>query len=152
VLPSPQGVVYDSDPKKRNLQMQRTANALKSNRLRTYVEKITKASTRTPAKAHFVCLSVCLSVSLSVCVPLAALPINDLPTPHPKPTQHRSPTKKQESEEFFASWGNEGEADICEALSDLIILTATRCLHGDDVRQARFVDDGVAARSSFLGG
>jgi hypothetical protein len=37
-----QGVVYDSDPKKRNLQMQRTANALKSNRLRTYVEKITK--------------------------------------------------------------------------------------------------------------
>lgn len=37
-----EGVVYDSDPKKRNLQMQRTANALKSNRLRTYVEKITK--------------------------------------------------------------------------------------------------------------
>lgn len=43
--PVTQGVVYDSDPKKRNLQMQRTANALKSNRLRTYVEKITKART-----------------------------------------------------------------------------------------------------------
>jgi hypothetical protein len=39
-----EGVVYDSDPKKRNLQMQRTANALKSNRLRTYVGKITKVS------------------------------------------------------------------------------------------------------------
>ena len=42
---------------------------------------------------------------------------------------------KQEAEDFFAAWGNEGNVDICDALSDLIILTATRCLHGDDVRQ-----------------
>jgi len=34
------GVVYDCDPKKRNLQMQRTSSALKSTRLRSYVEKI----------------------------------------------------------------------------------------------------------------
>ena len=38
------GVVYDSDPKKRNLQMQRTSSALKSNRLRSYVDKIKMVS------------------------------------------------------------------------------------------------------------
>lgn len=43
----------------------------------------------------------------------------------------------QESEDFFSAWGNEGTVDICDALSDLIILTASRCLHGDDVRQVR---------------
>ncbi|EWM25289.1 obtusifoliol 14-alpha demethylase [Nannochloropsis gaditana] len=82
-----EGVVYDSDPKKRNLQMQRTANALKSGRLRTYVEKIS-----------------------------------------------------EETEAFFKGWGEAGEVDICEALSDLIILTASRCLHGDDVRQELFAE------------
>lgn len=44
-----EGVVYDSDPKKRNTQMQRTAAALKSSRLKTYVEKIIKASCLKPA-------------------------------------------------------------------------------------------------------
>jgi hypothetical protein len=44
-----EGVVYDSDPKKRNTQMQRTAAALKSSRLKTYVEKIIKASRSKPA-------------------------------------------------------------------------------------------------------
>ena len=53
--PKLQGVVYDSDPKKRTLQMQRTANALKSNRLRTYVEKITKAR----ACGLVSCLALC---------------------------------------------------------------------------------------------
>ena len=53
-------MVYDSDPKKRTLQMQRTANALKSNRLRTYVEKITKAS------ACLVFGVWCLGVALGV--------------------------------------------------------------------------------------
>ncbi|KAM3572425.1 hypothetical protein VYU27_005554 [Nannochloropsis oceanica] len=101
-----EGVVYDSDPKKRNLQMQRTANALKSGRLRTYVEKIT-----------------------------------------------------EETEVFLKGWGEEGEVDICEALSDLIILTASRCLHGDDVRQELFaevsklyndLDQGITPISVFF--
>jgi len=38
------GVVYDCDPKKRNLQMQRTSSALKSSRLRSYVDKIKAVS------------------------------------------------------------------------------------------------------------
>lgn len=47
-----EGVVYDSDPKKRNMQMQRTAAALKSSRLKTYVEKITKVRQAGPTEAR----------------------------------------------------------------------------------------------------
>lgn len=35
-------------------------------------------------------------------------------------------------------WGASGEVDILTALSDLTILTASRCLHGDDVRETLF--------------
>ena len=36
------------------------------------------------------------------------------------------------------SWGQEGELDLFHALSELTILTASRCLHGDDVREKLF--------------
>jgi sterol 14-demethylase len=43
------------------------------------------------------------------------------------------PKIQRETEEFLRKWGNEGEVDILEALSELTILTSTRCLYGDDV-------------------
>ncbi len=43
-----------------------------------------------------------------------------------------------ETREFLADWGNEGEIDLFHALSELTILTASRTLHGDDVRTKVF--------------
>lgn len=45
---------------------------------------------------------------------------------------------EQETKEFLKDWGQEGEIDLFHALSELTILTASRCLHGDDVRQKLF--------------
>ena len=39
-----------------------------------------------------------------------------------------------EAEEFFAKWGQEGEVDLLEEFSRLIILTASRCLLGEEIR------------------
>lgn len=39
-----------------------------------------------------------------------------------------------EAEKFFKRWGEEGEIDLIEKLSELIILTASRCLMGPEVR------------------
>eukprot|EP00241_Pyramimonas_parkeae_P001670 CAMPEP_0114245264 /NCGR_PEP_ID=MMETSP0058-20121206/11792_1 /TAXON_ID=36894 /ORGANISM="Pyramimonas parkeae, CCMP726" /LENGTH=484 /DNA_ID=CAMNT_0001358283 /DNA_START=463 /DNA_END=1917 /DNA_ORIENTATION=+ len=44
----------------------------------------------------------------------------------------------QEAEAFFERWGEEGEVDLLEQLSDLIILTASRCLMGKEVREQLF--------------
>ncbi|XP_014661368.1 PREDICTED: lanosterol 14-alpha demethylase-like [Priapulus caudatus] len=41
---------------------------------------------------------------------------------------------EDETREYFKAWGHKGERDIFEALSELIILTASRCLHGSEVR------------------
>ena len=40
----------------------------------------------------------------------------------------------REAEEFFACWGAEGEVDLLEEFSRLIILTASRCLLGEEIR------------------
>ena len=37
-------------------------------------------------------------------------------------------------------WGKSGEACLLNSLSELIIMSATRCLHGDDVRETMFND------------
>jgi sterol 14-demethylase len=37
-------------------------------------------------------------------------------------------------------WGASGQVDILTSLSELTILTASRCLHGDDVREHIFKD------------
>ena len=42
--------------------------------------------------------------------------------------------------EYLARWGESGEINILDALSELTILTASRCLHGDDVRETMFED------------
>jgi len=45
------------------------------------------------------------------------------------------PMMLQETEAYFSKWGNEGTTDIYTALSELIILTASRCLMGHEVRE-----------------
>lgn len=39
-----------------------------------------------------------------------------------------------ETQDYFSQWGESGEIDLLETLSELTILTASRCLMGDDVR------------------
>merc|ERR1712157_218116 len=65
----------------------------------------------------------------------------------------------KETEIFLEDWGDEGQLDIFEVLSDLTILTASRCLHGDDVRETLFrevsqlyhdLDHGVTPLSVFF--
>jgi sterol 14-demethylase len=45
---------------------------------------------------------------------------------------------ERETRQYLESWGQEGELDLFHALSELTILTASRCLHGDDVREKLF--------------
>ncbi|XP_028926816.1 lanosterol 14-alpha demethylase isoform X2 [Ornithorhynchus anatinus] len=44
------------------------------------------------------------------------------------------PLIEKETKEYFASWGESGEKNLFEALSELIILTASHCLHGREIR------------------
>lgn len=48
------------------------------------------------------------------------------------------PLMVREAEDFFANWGNEGEIDLLEELSNLIILTGSRCILGREVRENLF--------------
>lgn len=41
---------------------------------------------------------------------------------------------EDETKEYFKRWGDSGERNLFEALSELIILTASRCLHGVEIR------------------
>ncbi|XP_013614481.1 PREDICTED: sterol 14-demethylase-like [Brassica oleracea var. oleracea] len=45
-----------------------------------------------------------------------------------------------EAEGFFSNWGESGEVDLKEELDSLIILTASRCLLGREVRDQLFDD------------
>jgi cytochrome P450 len=51
-----------------------------------------------------------------------------------KPLQSYVSKIEKETLEYLGKWGDQGEIDILEALSELTILTSSRCLHGDDVR------------------
>lgn len=64
-----------------------------------------------------------------------------------------------ETETFFKGWGNEGTVDIREELSKLIILTASRCLMGREIREHLFgdvarlfqqIDEGLTTVSVFF--
>lgn len=48
------------------------------------------------------------------------------------------PKIEYETRAYIKNWGDEGELDLLHALSELTILTASRCLHGDDVREHMF--------------
>uniref|UniRef100_UPI00398F6D7F lanosterol 14-alpha demethylase n=1 Tax=Pristiophorus japonicus TaxID=55135 RepID=UPI00398F6D7F len=41
---------------------------------------------------------------------------------------------EEETHEYFKRWGDSGVKNLFEALSELIILTASRCLHGKEIR------------------
>ena len=65
---------------------------------------------------------------------------------------------ERETRDYIKEWGNEGELDLLEKLSELTILTATRCLHGNDVREQMFkevaqlfhdLDHGISPLSVF---
>ena len=45
-----------------------------------------------------------------------------------------------ETNAFLAKWPDDGEVDLIKDLGEMIILTASRCLHGDDVRETMFAD------------
>jgi sterol 14-demethylase len=76
-----------------------------------------------------------------------------------KPLESYVPKIERETLEYLSQWGNEGEIDLLEKLSELTILTSSRCLHGDDVREqlgpevARLyhdLDKGVTPVSFFF--
>jgi sterol 14-demethylase len=66
---------------------------------------------------------------------------------------------ERETRQFLKDWGDSGEIDLFHALSELTILTASRCLHGDDVRENMFrevsqlyhdLDQGVTPLTVFF--
>ena len=65
----------------------------------------------------------------------------------------------QETTEFLKGWGDEGEVDLLDAMSRLIILTASRCLMGKEVREYLFeevslllhdIDEGLNPLAIFF--
>ena len=69
------------------------------------------------------------------------------------------PKIEKETIEYLKRWGESGEVNILDALSELTILTSSRCLHGDDVRDNMFeevsriyhdLDKGVTPLSFFF--
>lgn len=69
------------------------------------------------------------------------------------------PKIERETRQFLKDWGESGEVDLFHALSELTILTASRCLHGDDVRENIFkevselyhdLDQGVTPLTVFF--
>ncbi|KAM8884777.1 lanosterol 14-alpha demethylase [Synchiropus picturatus] len=66
--------------------------------------------------------------------------------------QFREHVKIIEAEtiEYFQRWGDSGERDLFESMSELIILTASSCLHGKEIRS--MLDEGVAQLYADLDG
>mmetsp|Transcript_2616 Transcript_2616/g.2594 ORF Transcript_2616/g.2594 Transcript_2616/m.2594 type:complete len:482 (-) Transcript_2616:95-1540(-) len=69
------------------------------------------------------------------------------------------PKIEMETLQYIKHWGESGELNILDALSELTILTASRCLHGDEVREGMFnevaktfhdLDKGVTPLSFFF--
>jgi len=66
---------------------------------------------------------------------------------------------ERETRDYLSEWGKEGTVDIFHALSELTILTASRTLHGNDVREKLYkevselyhdMDQGVTPLTVFL--
>ena len=69
------------------------------------------------------------------------------------------PKIEMETLAYLKQWGDSGTVNILDALSELTILTSSRCLHGDDVRENMFaevsriyydLDKGVTPLSFFF--
>uniref|UniRef100_A0A672MAC9 Lanosterol 14-alpha demethylase n=1 Tax=Sinocyclocheilus grahami TaxID=75366 RepID=A0A672MAC9_SINGR len=57
---------------------------------------------------------------------------------------------EEETKDYFKRWGDSGEKNLFEALSELVILTASRCLHGCEIRS--MLDERVAQLYADLDG
>uniref|UniRef100_A0A6Q2YBW8 Lanosterol 14-alpha demethylase n=1 Tax=Esox lucius TaxID=8010 RepID=A0A6Q2YBW8_ESOLU len=57
---------------------------------------------------------------------------------------------EDETKEYFSRWGDSGVENLFEALSELIILTASACLHGKEIRS--MLDEKVAQLYADLDG
>ncbi|KAG9476386.1 hypothetical protein GDO78_003111 [Eleutherodactylus coqui] len=57
---------------------------------------------------------------------------------------------EEETMDYFKRWGDSGVGNLFEALSELIILTASRCLHGKEIRS--MLDEKVAQLYADLDG
>nr|AAR89625.1 14-alpha demethylase [Danio rerio] len=57
---------------------------------------------------------------------------------------------EEETKDYFRRWGESGERNLFDALSELIILTASRCLHGCEIRS--LLDERVAQLYADLDG
>ncbi|XP_072046589.1 lanosterol 14-alpha demethylase-like [Amphiura filiformis] len=44
------------------------------------------------------------------------------------------PLITKEAQEYFKRWGDKGETDLCVAVSQLLVLTTSSCLHGKEIR------------------
>ncbi|XP_053215301.1 lanosterol 14-alpha demethylase [Podarcis raffonei] len=60
------------------------------------------------------------------------------------------PIIEKETMEYFKTWGKSGEKNLFTALSELIILTASHCLHGKEIRS--ILDEKVAQLYADLDG
>ena len=60
------------------------------------------------------------------------------------------PMMLQEAEAYFGKWGQEGTVDIYKALSELIILTASRCLMGREVREQLYEEISKVRPARFV--
>lgn len=69
------------------------------------------------------------------------------------------PKIEKETRDYIEKWGQSGTIDLLEALSELTILTSSRCLHGDEIRENMFaevsriyhdLDKGVTPLSFFF--
>ena len=65
----------------------------------------------------------------------------------------------KEAEDYFGKWGESGEVDLLDTLSELIVLTASRCLLGREIRETLFsevtnlvhdLDKGMVPLSVFF--
>lgn len=50
------------------------------------------------------------------------------------------PKIEKETLDYIARWGESGTINLLQALSELTIMSASRCLHGDEVREQMFED------------
>ena len=57
-----------------------------------------------------------------------------------QPLRSYVPKIEKETFDYLKRWGDSGTVNILDALSELTILTSSRCLHGDDVREELFED------------
>eukprot|EP01138_Halocafeteria_seosinensis_P014360 gb/GECG01014661.1/.p1 GENE.gb/GECG01014661.1/~~gb/GECG01014661.1/.p1 ORF type:complete len:501 (+),score=68.80 gb/GECG01014661.1/:1-1503(+) len=78
---------------------------------------------------------------------------------HSSNLQSYVPKIIDEAEKFFKDWGDEGEVNLIEKLAELIILTASRCLMGQEIREELFeqvadlyhtLDQGITPLSFFF--